>query len=218
MLLCVVVAMAEPEVRVVSTGSPDKAFATDNVRKLVLSATAVDVMSPAGSVLLSVPVANISRVELTHGESHEPQIAPDAKIELCIVPMSGEEQQYAFSLIGLITFDEENIYLLDHKGEVLGQQTMASVRKIVFRETEQQTPTSLSQPVTHIRAYPVPAQDMLIVEGVESGSKVRVYSMQGALMTEVAVSEGQTQVPVAALPQGDYLLQAGVEIIKFIKK
>ena len=67
LLLLAVMASAEPVVRVVSANGSDKAFATDDVRKLVLSADAVDVVSSAGSVLLSVPAAEIARVEFTDG-------------------------------------------------------------------------------------------------------------------------------------------------------
>ena len=67
LLLVAVGICAEPIVRVVSTGGSDKAFATENVRKLVLSADAVDVVNNAGSVLLSVPLAEIVRVEFADG-------------------------------------------------------------------------------------------------------------------------------------------------------
>ena len=58
---------AEPIVRVVNNNGSDKAFATESVRKLVLSADAVDVVNNAGTVLLSVPFAEIARVEFTDG-------------------------------------------------------------------------------------------------------------------------------------------------------
>ena len=216
MLLCALALQAEHVVRVVNTGSTAQEFARDNVHKLVLSANSVDVVSPAGSVLLSVPVDNIARVELT--QSLEPVIPtdPSGEIELSIIPLSGEERQFAFALIGQITFDAQNMYLYDHQGELLGQQPLTSIRRIIFREMVQ-TPTALSSPLSQIRAYPVPAHDKLIVEGVESGM-VRIYSMQGALLTSAPVVDGKAQVPVANLPNGNYLLQAGVEIIKFIKK
>ena len=56
---------AEPVVRVVNNNGSDRAFATESVRKLVLSADAVDIVNNAGSVLLSVPFAEIARIEFT---------------------------------------------------------------------------------------------------------------------------------------------------------
>ena len=81
LLLVAVGMMAEPIVRVVSAGGSDKAFATDDVRKLVLSAESVDVVNNAGTVLLSVPKASIARVEFAEGTPDTPtaveQIAND---------------------------------------------------------------------------------------------------------------------------------------------
>ena len=88
MLLCALALQAEHVVRVVSTGSSAQEFARDNVHKLVLSATSVDVLSPAGSVLLSVPVDNIARVELTHSSDPVTPIDPNAKIECILVDRS----------------------------------------------------------------------------------------------------------------------------------
>ncbi len=67
LLLMTVAVAAEPIVRVVNTNGSDKAFATDNVRRLVLTATAVDVENNEGIVLVSVPLAEIARVEFTDG-------------------------------------------------------------------------------------------------------------------------------------------------------
>ena len=63
---------ADPIVRVVSNNGSDRAFATENVRKLVLSAEAVDIVNNEGSVLLSVPFAVIARVEFGDGTPTPP--------------------------------------------------------------------------------------------------------------------------------------------------
>ncbi len=72
LLLMAVGVSAEPIVRVVSTNGSDQAFATESVRKLVLSADAVDVVNNAGTVLLSVPFAEIARVEFAEGTPDTP--------------------------------------------------------------------------------------------------------------------------------------------------
>ena len=58
---------AEPVIRVVSNNGSDREFATANVRKLVLSAEAVNIVDNEGSVLLTVPFAEIARVEFGEG-------------------------------------------------------------------------------------------------------------------------------------------------------
>ena len=81
LLLMAVGMSAEPIVRVVSTGGSDNAFATESVRKLVLSTEGVDVVNNAGTVLLSVPKADIVRVEFAEGTPDTPtaveQVASD---------------------------------------------------------------------------------------------------------------------------------------------
>lgn len=75
-LLLVAVGMsAEPIVRVVSAGGSERAFAADDVRKLVLFAENVDVVNNAGTVLLSVPKADIARVEFADGTPDTPTAA-----------------------------------------------------------------------------------------------------------------------------------------------
>lgn len=67
MLLCAVIANGEPVVRVVHTNGSSQDYARDNVRKLVLTATSVDVVDMQNAVLQSVPLAEIARVEFTDG-------------------------------------------------------------------------------------------------------------------------------------------------------
>lgn len=74
-LLLVTTMMAEPVIRVVRSGATDKVFAADAVRKLVLSASAVDVVSNEGASLLSVPITDILRVEFSDG-------TPDIQTEI----------------------------------------------------------------------------------------------------------------------------------------
>lgn len=66
-LLAAVWMSADPIVRVVSSNGSDQAFAMENVHKLVLSADTVDIVNNEGSVLLSVPFAEIARVEFGEG-------------------------------------------------------------------------------------------------------------------------------------------------------
>ena len=76
LLLIAMTAGAESIVLVASTNGSDSVFAIDQVRKLVLTSTAVDVVNIEGSVLLSVPSAEIARVEFTEGEP-DPKPDPD---------------------------------------------------------------------------------------------------------------------------------------------
>ena len=72
LLLLAVMANAEPVVRIVGTKGSDKAFATDQVHKIVLLPDALDVVGNQGSVLLSVPLAELARVEFAEGTPDTP--------------------------------------------------------------------------------------------------------------------------------------------------
>ena len=69
LLIAVLAASGAPVVRIVDAAGADKDFAIDKIHKLVLTSTVVEVVNNEGSVLLSVPVSDIVRVELTDSES-----------------------------------------------------------------------------------------------------------------------------------------------------
>lgn len=74
LVLLAVMVSAEPVVRIVGTNGSGKSFATDQVHKLVLLSDAVDVVGNQGSVLLSVPLAELVRVEFAEGAPDTPTI------------------------------------------------------------------------------------------------------------------------------------------------
>ena len=79
LLLFSLLANAEPIVRIVGTNGSGRSFAVGQVHKLVLLPNAVDVVINQGSVLMSMPLANIARVEFTDGTPEE-QTAVEAII------------------------------------------------------------------------------------------------------------------------------------------
>lgn len=67
LLLAVMTVDGEQVVRIVGNENLDRSFATEKVRKLVLTSDSVDVVNNNDSVLLRVHMANIARVEFTEG-------------------------------------------------------------------------------------------------------------------------------------------------------
>lgn len=98
LLLFSLLANAEPIVRIVGTNGSGRLFAVDQVHKLVLLPNAVDVVSNQGSVLMSMPLANIARVEFTDGTPEE-QTAVEAIIikEANVVKVFENGQVYILS-------------------------------------------------------------------------------------------------------------------------
>lgn len=137
-----------------------------------------------------------------------------AETNLSIVPISGAEQQYAVKLIGKIQFSDNIMYLYDKSDVELGHTAVAQIDKILFNEI----PTSLNDADTAVRIYPNPATESIIISGITGNQTVRIFDLQGKLVSSFKTNDGnQTAIPVIGLQNGTYLLQVGAEIIKFIK-
>ena len=67
------------------------------------------------------------------------------------------------------------------------------------------------QALAPLRIWPVPAQDVLFLDGLPSGlQRVEVYDMTGALRLVRALRPGRMldRIPVTELPPGAYVLRA----------
>ena len=76
-------AKGDPIVRFVSTDGSNQPFAADDVRKIALNPTAVDVLGSQGVVLLSIPLAELARVEFAESTPETP-----TAIDATLVPNS----------------------------------------------------------------------------------------------------------------------------------
>ena len=70
---------------------------------------------------------------------------------------------------------------------------------------------AVSTPSTADQQYnvgPIPANDLLYLSGVEAGSSISIYTMDGVVVYQT-VGEGADTItiPVASLAEGVYLLQ-----------
>ncbi len=127
----------------------------------------------------------------------------------------GDTRTADIATIGKMIFVDDYLQLIDHSGYRLGEvESMEYIRKITFTE-ETPTPTATDNAQSHtLVVYPNPTHDVLCVQGVEDNATLRVYSAQGQLLTTV---QG-TQIYVSDLPAGTYLLQVGVQVIRFVKQ
>ncbi len=133
----------------------------------------------------------------------------------------GDDRTEDIAAIGKWVFVDDRVRLIDHNGYLLGEEYMENIVKITFSETSP-VPTStdealLAQPDTQhgtVIVYPNPTHEMLCVQGVPDDITLRVYSTTGQLL---ATAQG-TQIDVSHLPQGTYLLQLGIQVIRFVKE
>ena len=157
-----------------------------------------------------------------------------AEHSLVITKLTMQEQRYALDKIGQVTFDSKKMYLWDRSGNMLGSTKFKNISTVTFVEgtagtedpEDPEKPKDPDNPDDNdglqsvnsdlVRIYPNPAQEKVIITGL-TGQTVRLYSLDGQVVTTVR-SEGSTvSLSVGQLPSGVYVLQAGAELLKLIK-
>jgi hypothetical protein len=140
-----------------------------------------------------------------------------AETALFVDYLSGKDAEHALSIIGRIEIKDEVFRLISTDGEELASCDLYSVRKLTFGEAGS-TATD-NQLANQLFVYPNPTQDQLFINGLNANESVRIYDFKGQLLSvTTANADGICQISVSSLPQGTYLLQVGVEIVKFIKQ
>lgn len=134
---------------------------------------------------------------------------------LTVIGLDNTEQQFALSQIGKITFDAGTMYLYDHDNNLLGYNSIDQVGKIVVEEDGQE---SLDEVNGNVQIIMQPAQQSIIVKGLSGTQTIRVFNMAGNVLLSVTSQAEQTLIDVSGLNNGTYLLQAGAQVIKFIKQ
>lgn len=129
--------------------------------------------------------------------------------------LTGSDKQYAVSLIGQITFADNVMYLYDKSKTELGHTAVSDIDKIVFGE---HVPSSVNDIEVRVAVYPNPTHDAMVIKGLSAGQTVRVYDLQGRLLSATQTQAESTLIDVSALQNGTYLLQIGAEVVKFIKE
>ena len=141
-----------------------------------------------------------------------------AESSLVIQPLTGSDQATAIASIGKIQFESASVYLYDKAGIELGHAPISDIHKIVFLDVSD-TPTAIDDVQQNgISIFPNPTTESLTVKGLNANQTIRVYSLNGELLTSSQSQDGEAIIHVNHLPKGNYLLQVGAEVIKFIKQ
>ena len=96
-------------------------------------------------------------------------------------------------------------------GLLLASEQIANIRKITFSASSSTSVENVESQT--IVVYPNPTQDILYIKGIES-QPLRVYDLQGRVLQ---VGNGN-QMTVSNLSSGTYLLQIGIQVVRFIKQ
>ena len=131
---------------------------------------------------------------------------------LVLQKSDGAQQLQDIAVIGKWIFVENDLQLLAHDGTILAQESIKNIRKITLINSGDLSATeNIATP--NIVIYPNPAQDILLVKGVELQT-LRVFDLQGRLLK----TTDDAQVTVSDLASGTYLLQLGTQVVRFIKQ
>ena len=145
-------------------------------------------------------------------------IMAKAETSLFIDYLSDDDAEIALNVIGRIEIKDEVFRLISVEGTELASCNLYEVKKISFVKNSTET-NLVDNNSNSIVIFPNPTQEVLFINGLESNDKVRLFDLQGKLiLTSVADTDGNLQVSVSQLPDGVYLLQVGVEIMKFVKQ
>ena len=132
--------------------------------------------------------------------------------DLVLQKSDGAQQLQDIAVIGKWIFVENDLQLLAHDGTILAQESIKNIRKITLINSGDLSATeNIATP--NIVIYPNPAQDILLVKGVELQT-LRVFDLQGRLLK----TTDDAQVTVSDLASGTYLLQLGTQVVRFIKQ
>lgn len=137
--------------------------------------------------------------------------------KLYVYLLTGESYQEALENIGSMTIADKTLRLYALDGQMLYEQSLKDVKKLTFKEDLSVEEIISGQPV-QLKAYPNPTQDAITISGLKEGETVRIFSTDGQLLKTFTAEGSEMQIEVSSYRKGIYILQAGINIIKFIKE
>ena len=129
--------------------------------------------------------------------------------------LTGGEQTSSLAQIGKIVMGENDVLLYDKSGVQIGSTPFSQFGKIVFYDGSQAI-DNVTAP--SLQVFYDAARENLLVRGIEGLQAVRVYSVNGQLLQSTNAANGEAIMHIGGLQNGAYLLQAGAQVVKFIKE
>ena len=104
-----------------------------------------------------------------------------------------------------MTFDGDNV-VLTFSDQTSQKADMATVI-ITFDSTD-----------ASIYSMKTPAGSLLDIDGLTPGTVITVYDAEGRKMLTSKASANQTRLTIESLKAGTYIMKAGKQIVKFVKR
>ena len=130
--------------------------------------------------------------------------------------LSGGEQTAALAQIGKIVFGEDSVLLFDQSGAQIGSTPLSQFGKIVFYDDGSHAISDVK--ASSLQVFYDATQESLLVRGMDGNQTIRVYSASGQLLQLTNATQGEAVLHIGGLKDGAYLLQAGAQVVKFIKE
>ena len=135
---------------------------------------------------------------------------------LRVEKLTGDELTASLAQIGKIVLGEDDVLVYDKSGTQIGSASFSQFGKIVFF-ADGSTATS-DVAASSVKVFYDTTRESLLVRGIEGLQTVRVYAANGQLLQSADVENGEAVMHIGGLQNGAYLLQAGAQVVKFIKE
>ena len=127
-----------------------------------------------------------------------------------IVKNDGTTAQYEMSSDAKIYYSDTQLFL-DNNGTTVSYN-LSELRKVYFSSSDNTNEIDNQQ----LAIYPNPAKDVLRITNITDNQEVTIYSINGAVIKRVIVSEDD-EINISELRPGMYIVSAGNMFSKFIK-
>ena len=138
--------------------------------------------------------------------------AQQVDIHAVITKTDGSEQVYELSESDRISFPNDEILVITQNGTDI-QIPISEIRKVTFNEVL----ATAENKAENIGIFPNPADNSFTVSGINEVQQLKIYSIDGRLVKQEAVSCSQS-IDISELPQGLYYVNINKLNFKLIKQ
>lgn len=143
-------------------------------------------------------------------------VAQAGVTHLRVEMLTGGELSSSLAQIGKIVLGENDVLLYDKSGVQIGRTPFAQLDKIVFYDDFTSALSDVEE--SSLQVFYDATHESIFVRGMEGSQTVRVYSTSGQLLQSTNATNGEATIHISGLQNGAYLLQAGAQVVKFIKE
>lgn len=137
------------------------------------------------------------------------------EITLIIEELTGEDTPFPLVSTNRIEFNNGTMTVVEADNTRTDFE-LTNVGRILFQKATKAKEAQYDQDAKEISFYPNPTENAIVIDGLEVGERVRIYSEAGAIVLE-GDYDG-TAFQVSSLPKGRYIVQAYNVIVRMIKK